>query len=289
MRDQPDLSLATLLRSALTAGAVPLPVHPATRTRSARLLQGERPTVAELAVLAGTDPALACHLFRAANSAFYSGLPKTRTLDEAILRIGVAESLRVVTKACQGSESSHPGLLTARYLEPLWRHSLGCAIGASWFADRCGYPDLAGSAHLAGLLHDIGKWQLLAALARLGRDGHGDNPIGEQLVEEILASLHVELGMQLVAEWNLPDGLDRVVGRHHQSGRNDEGLVVTLVRLANLGCRKLGLGWVCDPGLVLPTTVEAQVLGLDEIALAEYEIMLEDRFDLPRPTIPEAS
>ena len=50
-----------------------------------------------------------------------------------------------------------------------------------------------------------------------------------------------------------------------------------LVRLASLACRKLGLGSPAEVDLVLPTTAEAQALGLDEIALAELEIMLEDR------------
>jgi hypothetical protein len=54
--------------------------------------------------------------------------------------------------------------------------------------------------------------------------------------------------------------------------------VVTLVRLTNLGCHKVGLGWKSDPDLILPTTAEAQCLDIDEITLAEYEIMLEDRY-----------
>jgi hypothetical protein len=33
-----------------------------------------------------------------------------------------------------------------------------------------------------------------------------------------------------------------------------------------------------DADLVLPTTGEAQYLSIDEIVLAEYEIMLEDKF-----------
>jgi hypothetical protein len=48
--------------------------------------------------------------------------------------------------------------------------------------------------------------------------------------------------------------------------------------LANLGCRKLGLGLENSPELVLPTTAEAQFLGVDEISLAEFEIALEDQF-----------
>mgnify|MGYP001821563813 CR=1 FL=1 len=38
------------------------------------------------------------------------------------------------------------------------------------------------------------------------------------------------------------------------------------------------LGLDKNPDMALPTTAEAQFLGIDEIALAEFEIMLEDRF-----------
>ena len=55
---------------------------------------------------------------------------------------------------------------------------------------------------------------------------------------------------------------------------------MALVKLANKGCWKVGLGWKTGPDLVLPTTAEAQFLGINEIALAEYEIMLEDHFGL---------
>jgi hypothetical protein len=54
--------------------------------------------------------------------------------------------------------------------------------------------------------------------------------------------------------------------------------MVILVKLANNGCHKLGLGLTERPDIILPTTGEAQFLGIDEIALAEFEIMLEDRF-----------
>ena len=86
--------------------------------------------------------------------------------------------------------------------------------------------------------------------------------------------------LRLIADWYQPNEFARVVGGHHGAGPDGQDLVETLDRLANLGCRKVGLGWVRDPGLVLPTTAEAQFLGIDEIALAEYEIMLEDRFQL---------
>jgi HD-like signal output (HDOD) protein len=272
--------LTALISTVHAAGPLPLPVHPTVVAQAAAMLGQGSPAAVALAALAGSDPALACSLLRAANSAFYAGLPKTRSLAEALDRIGPESARTVITAACHDGQHACRGRLAGRYLTPLWQHSLGCALGARWLAERCGYPGLAGQAHLAGLLHDIGKWLLLASLARLSADGHGGNELGAGLVEEVMASMHVELGLRLVGEWHLPDELAGAVGGHHELELEGLELVVALVRLANLGCRKVGLGWLRDPGLVLPTTAEAQFLNLNEIALAELEIMLEDRFGL---------
>jgi len=276
MADQP---LTELIYATLDSGQVRLPVHPAVAARVSNLLQAERPAAAGFATLIGNDPVLACSLFRAANSAFYRGLPKIVTIAEAITRIGLDQTAEMIGRTCRDGQRTSRGRLLPRYLPPLWQHSLGCALGARWLADRCGYRTLAEKAYLAGLLHDIGKWLLLAIFEQLSA-GEDAIVLADQLVAAVLENLHVEVGLRLIADWHLPNEFARVVGGHHEAGLDGQDLVVTLIRLANLGCRKVGLGRVSDPGLVLPTTAEAQFLGIDEIALAEYEIMLEDRFQL---------
>jgi HD-like signal output (HDOD) protein len=125
--------------------------------------------------------------------------------------------------------------LTFRYFAPLWRHSLGCALGAGWLARRCGYQALVDQVHLSGLLHDVGKLLLLAILQQgAACDGTG-TPLSDTLVEEILASMHVELGLRLVAAWNLPDEFAAVIGRHHEPELDSQDIIVALVKLANKG------------------------------------------------------
>ena len=95
---------------------------------------------------------------------------------------------------------------------------------------------------------------------------------------DTIARLLVEQGVRLFAEWNLPEIYKEVVTVHHDLELDTQNVVVSLVRLANLDCRKLGLGLENSPELVLPTTAEAQFLGVDEISLAEFEIAFEDQF-----------
>lgn len=273
----------TSLFDTLDPRQLPLPVHASVAARAAAMLQTGPPTAAELAALAGSDPVLAGSLFRAANATFYAGLPRVGSLAAAIKRLGSDAARQVLVTACRDGQRTSRGPLTARYLTPLWQHSLGCAVGSHWLARRCGYPGLAETAHLAGLLHDCGKYLLLAGLAVSAGDGHAGPPIGDQFAAEILAALHVEFGLRLTSGWQLPEAVSKVAERHHETGVDPQDLLLALVKLANLGCRKVGLGWESDPHLVLPTTAEAQFLGIGEIALAEFEIMLEDRFQLVPP------
>ena len=272
--------LTVSINDMVASGQVHLPVYPAVASKVGAILQQGIPERAVLVELINHDPVLTCNLFRAANSAFYQGLPKVLTVGEAITRIGVPRTAQLIEGACRDGELCPRGRLTPRYLAPLWQHSLGCALGAAWLARRCGYHALAEQVHLSGLLHDIGKLFLLAILEQVVTCDEAGTALSDTLIEEVLASMHVELGLRLVAEWNLPDEFAAVVGRHHQTELDSQDAIVALVKLANKGCRKVGLGWETDPGLVLPTTAEAQFLGIDEITLAAFEIMLEDRFQL---------
>ncbi|TLM65501.1 MAG: HDOD domain-containing protein [Deltaproteobacteria bacterium] len=278
-----NLPLTAQIDNMVASGRVHLPVYPAVAAQVDALLAQDTPTADTLARLISHDPVLACNLFRAANSAFYQGLPKALTIDEAITRVGIEQTLREVERACRDGELCPQGQFIPRYFSALWQHALGCALGARWLAHRCGFAALAEQAHLQGLLHDIGKLFLLAALEQIAGCDEPHIALGPQLVEEVVESMHVEMGLRLITEWHLPDEFAGVVGRHHEAELDGQELLLALVRLANKGCRKVGLGWERDDGLVLPTTAEAQFLGIDEISLAEFEIMLEDRFQLVAP------
>ncbi|RLA40390.1 MAG: phosphohydrolase [Gammaproteobacteria bacterium] len=238
----------------------------------------EGPESKQLWSLVSYDPALLCSLFRAANSSFFAGLQKTLSIQDAVTRLGSDKAAQVVERACREGEGCPQGELLPRYMPSLWQHAQGCALGARWLANRCSYQGIADQAYLAGLLHDIGKQFLLAALEEIASCGEFGITLSRQLVQEVLTTMHVEQGLRLFEDWNLPEVYKEVVADHHGEELDKQNTMVALVKLANKGCRKLGLGWTKQPDIVFPTTGEAQFLGIDEIALAEFEIMLEDRF-----------
>ncbi len=278
-------SLTEFIKEMVDADRVRLPVHPELSKQVTACLAAEGPESERLWELVGRDPALLCNLFRTANSTFFAGLHKTISIDEAVTRLGSSKASHVIERACREGDGCPQGELLPRYMPSLWQHAQGCALGAQWLANRCGYQDLTDQAYLAGLLHDIGKQFLLAALEEIIRSGEFGMTLSDQLVQEVIDTMHVEQGLRLFEEWNLPEVYKEVVADHHDKELDTLNIVVALVKLANKGCRKTGLGLVRHPELVLPTTGEAQFLGIDEIALAEFEIMLEDQFLDGKPAI----
>jgi len=269
--------LAEALEEMLSADRINLPVYPAV-ARRARAEMQKVATLEELKALFEPDPALTCNLFRAANSSFFKGLKQTASLEEAMTRLGLETSRQILKKACGQPSASSPNKILPRYLPGLWRHSLGCAIGSWWLANRCGYQGLAAQAYLAGLLHDVGKLFLIAGLEQVIADGNDDIALADQIIHEILDTMHTAQGRHLVETWNLPEPFLPIIAEHHEKALGRQDILPAMVRLANKSCRKVGLGWEQDRTLVLPTTAEAQFLGISEIALAEFEIMLEDGF-----------
>jgi len=271
-------SLADFIRELIDSERMILPLHPGVARQVSVCLAGEGTDATRLWSLVGQEPALLCGLFRAANSSFFAGLERTVSIREAVARLGSDKAVQVIHSTFLASASRRQGPLLPRYLPALWRHALGCAVGPRWLAVRCACQAQAEQAYLAGLLHDIGKYFLLAAFEESLLSGEFEGQIADPLVMEVLTTMHTEQGVRLLREWHLAEGYVNAVADHHGDRFDSRDTLVALVRLANKGCHKLGLGLARAPDLLLSTCAEAQFLGIDEIALAELEIMLEDRF-----------
>jgi hypothetical protein len=74
----------------------------------------------------------------------------------------------------------------------------------------------------------------------------------------------------------MPEYFCVIAREHHSQEIDDKNILMLLVRMANLVCHKIGIGLTRDPSIVLPATLEADLLNLSEIDLAELEISLED-------------
>jgi len=238
-------------------------------------------TIEQVVALIIKDQALTSQILRLANSAFFSGLAKVTTITEAVVRMGAREIASVAMLASQqNSYNSFTNPEFKNHSQMLWRHAIGCAIGTRWLSERTGYKHLAQEAFIAGLLHDIGCLLILKVLEGIVIADPGVKGVSRELTSEIMAAMHAESGYTLMQKWNLPDIYCSIVRDHHQEQTDTNCVLLSLVRLVDNACRKLGLGCAAEPNLMLAATFEAQGMGIKEIMLAELEIMIEDAMEM---------
>ena len=130
---------------------------PEVLARIIAVVQDESTTALDLADEIGRDQALAMRVLRVVNSSFY-GFPRSiSSIPEAVVILGFNEIERLaLTISVINLFGKSPAQVRA--LHNLWRHSLACSLAAGTLEQhfRRVYPEISG-AHLAGLLHDIGK------------------------------------------------------------------------------------------------------------------------------------
>jgi HD-like signal output (HDOD) protein len=239
-------------------------------------------TIEQVVALIIKDQALTCQVLSLANSAFFSGLSKVTTITEAVVRLGAKEIASVAMLASQqNSYNSFTVPELKAHSQMLWRHAIGSAIGSRWLCERTGYKQLAQEAFIAGLLHDIGSLLILKVLEGILLSETGAKPISRDLTNEIMVAMHSDTGYELLQKWSLPELYCVIVRDHHKEQSDTANVLLSMVRLVDDTCRKLGLaGTPPEPGLMLAATFEAQGLGIKEIMLAELEIMIEDAMDM---------
>jgi HD-like signal output (HDOD) protein len=269
-------SLVGYITEYLASNKLELPVFHSVALRLQQLVSKNTFTIEQVLELISEDQALASKVLRLANSPFYAGLNEISTLRDAIIRLGSREVGNLTMVASQEDVYRSENEAINSYMSILWSHATACAAGSKWLAIASGYRNLAQEAFLAGLLHDIGKLFLLRVVDDLTRTGQMKTLLSEALIREVLDRLHTDQGLELMKKWNLPDIYCNVVRDHHSESCNPQDMLLVLVRLTNLACRKAGVGMHREPHLVLLTTPEAGILGLKEIALAELELCIED-------------
>ena len=177
------------------------------------------PHARELAETVTSDPALTTAVLRAANSAASAPVNRVTDADQAIMRIGLDATRRLVAGTVVGTtfnDIRRSGIDS----DQLWGHLIACAIltDQSLRNDR----DTRG-AFSAGLLHDLGRMAMaqseperyakVATLVAHGADARS-------IEIDVFGYDHQEFGERIAEAWKLPDEIIESVGDHHEGGRS---------------------------------------------------------------------
>ena len=269
-------SLVGMIDHFVASNKVKLPAFNATALRIQKEVAKAEPDSRLIEKLIVSDQSLTGEVISVSNSSFFKGLTQMVTVRDAIIRLGNIEVSNIVSLvALQNNfQSKNPAI--HKIMGKLWRHSVGCAIGANWLARHTGFQTLAHETFIAGLLHDVGKLYVLKVVDDMKTSGEIEDLPSETVIDELMRQLHTEQGYALMAQWNLPENYCQVARDHHLAEFDGNNFLLVLVRLANQVCNKMGIGLIEDPSIVLLETPEAAQLQLSEIDLARLEVRLED-------------
>jgi HD-like signal output (HDOD) protein len=267
-------TLPETLRNILISQPVELPVFHPVALKLQRMLSNNDFTVHEVMQVACEDQSLVSQILKIANSPMYMGRTKVATIKEAVTRLGAQQLINIAIAASQASAHASDDPVLHPYMDELWIHSHGSALGARWLAHSCGLRGIADEIYLAALLHDVGKLYLLKSIEHLVKTGVISSLPDNDLMMEIFTVMHVEQGYRLLQHWNFPAMYCDVVRDHHLEELDPVNKMLAIVRFVNLACHKSGLGLKKEPDLVLQTTLEAELLGIDEQQIAELESLL---------------
>lgn len=210
--DKPDTRVHDALRR-----IGPLPVLSGTVSRIRTLANDPNGTTTDLVQVIESDEAFSANLLRYANSAANARPIRARTIRQAVTLLGRRALVRIALEA-----------ETYRFLErfpggahlsrgQLHVHAVTVAAYASTTADlRGAHTD---TAHLAGLLHDVGKLLMPAAFGvQPLEDIAAEAPFGSpraQLERKVLGLDHAQAGSLLVGLSEPADDVTRAIAYHH--------------------------------------------------------------------------
>lgn len=270
-------SITSLIAAKLGSDEFKLPVFNQVAMELQQALQGE-PDLKVIEAIILKDAALASEVLRVANSSFFAGLAKLQGIQQALVRLGINRVMSVVLIATQKQAFRARTPFLAGVMKKLWEHAAASAGACRWVAIKYGYRDLAESAFLAGLMHDLGSLVVLKVLDELAVSGQADD-LTDAVILEVIDTLHTEYGYKVMQDWHFPPQYAVVARDHHLEGVDGHNMLLQIVRLVDGACRKVGVGLKTDPELVLEALPEAQLLGVKDVHLAELEIELEEMIE----------
>lgn len=274
MTEKHTQSLMEIVNEQASSEYLKLPVFPGVALELQSLLADDNVPVERAASVLSKDQALASEVLKMANSAFFSGLKRVKTIKDAIMRLGSNQVFNCLVCAGQQQFYKSPVPVLDKFLQISWKHALCMATGSRWLLQKIGYRELSEEGFLAGLLHDIGKLLLLKVLETIHADL--DSQPSEEFILELLDSMHVEQGYNLMKKWSIPTNYCNVVRDHHIENCDTTDVVLLAVRTVNQVCRRTGIATNCDTQIIPATLPEAHTLGVKEIILGELEVILED-------------
>ena len=231
-----------------------VPPLPGALARLLAVAHDDNSELADVAEAVALDEVLAAHIMRAANSALLGFRATAKNVQQAVARIGCTTVLSVaVAQALSGSARlarNIGGIPRVSY----WEHNWAVATAASILGPVVGLRPA--EAHLAGLLHDMGKLLLASrepgtyedCIAQAAQTGASLR----HTETRFLGLDHTAAGAAALAAWQMPELAVLAAERHHDRAACAASPVVGVVGTANLLAHEARLGDSGNPSWPSP-------------------------------------
>jgi len=260
-----------------------LPAIPKVVLEVNEMLQTHTGDIARLTEIIGKDQGLTTKILAIANSPLY-GLPRrVSSLEFGIMLLGIGEIANIVTALSLASVIKSHDIDDFDFME-FWVHSMMVGTAAKDIAKRLGFPEIAGDAFVAGMLHDVGiqltarylpkQFKKIVELIKNEDRTHIDAEF------EVLGVTHEDIGHFLISKWNLPNNLAEVLGYHHYPSRLEKkNMALDIVHLADSMTRIFDVGsFVWDTGVELDESILGNLGFADQSELEQFINEYEEIF-----------
>lgn len=191
--------LEALLIQAITEGFVEVPILSEVANKAFILANDKCSDAGQMAQLIQSDPSLAGHIMRIANSAAYTPVTNLISLQQAIAWLGMTTISEIaMTAVLRVKLFNTPGFET--YVDANSRQALATSLWAKEIARHCQVN--AEAAFLAGLIHSIGRPAILQTLIDLC--SQRDLPLDHVILHQLEDKYWLKVSQMVVIRWSMP-------------------------------------------------------------------------------------
>jgi putative nucleotidyltransferase with HDIG domain len=270
--NQPDPNRDRLTKERVLNSIRDLPAMPKVITEIQNQMTTADINTRKICGLIETDQAVATKVLRAANSAFYGQSGKVSTMHGALNLIGLKGLMEVVSLI--GAHKLLVGKLPGYGYdaEDLWKHSLAVAYGSKLLALERD-PGISDTAHLAGLIHDVGKIILdrfiVEKKTEIAAFMENEQKTFWDVETKFFGLNHAKVAAEVCRKWKFPAVMANAIGWHHEPLGSNKDLLAHILHMADHLATMIGIGYDSDDVLSQVEEGTMDFLGLKQVDLGE--------------------
>jgi len=188
---------------------ISLPSLPDVAIQINKVIQNPSIDFAVIADIVRAEPVITSRIIQVANSAMYTGQPKTESLTQAITRIGIKVTRSIVYSVVLKNLYRPKTDVTQKLMEQVYKDSIRTGIISQKLCKTIGILD-SDQALLSGIIYNIGIIPIL-----IMADKHESLADDSERLKNIAQELEPAVGGTLLSQWGFSEDIITVAHEHN--------------------------------------------------------------------------